>query len=98
MGQWRELNAIPGSFNVYRVSNAQLQEGPFNLSPGTIIRWQIRSRDSYGWGEWADGNEQDVKQNDPVAIAKKVRSAAPPNGLQCVNSWWNGFQCWSPTM
>lgn len=81
-GKYRELNAIPGSFTVYRVSNATLQAGPFNLDVGTIIEWQIRAWDSKGWSEWADGNVKAAIAPvvNPVVPSAPVRTPAPPNG------------------
>ena len=89
----RELNAIPGSYSAFRVYNSELMQGPYNLKEGTIIDFEMRVLNGFGWSDYKSFTEE--KKDDivaPIQLAPKG-TVSPPNGAQCVNSIWNGFMC-----
>lgn len=100
-GSMRELNAIPGSYNEYRVSNPTFMTAPFNLEVGTIIEYEMRAYSSNGWGPWSSASKlpavNPAAPFQPAKPAAPVATQKPPGGAQCVNSWWNGFQCVGPS-
>lgn len=88
---FRELSAIPGGYDAFRVYNSELMQGPYNLELGDIVEFQIRALNKAGWGEW---NKQAVLEDKVVEAPTGPKfSATPPNGLTCVNSIWKDYQC-----
>ena len=87
----RELSAIPGGYSAFRVYNSELMQGPYNLEVGKIVEFEIRALNAAGWGEWKE-EKLDDPEKEAVNLAP-VRTNNPPNGAQCVNSFWDGFNC-----
>ena len=50
--EMRELNAIPGSYSAFRVYNSELMQGPYNLKEGTIIDFEMRVLNGFGWSDY----------------------------------------------
>lgn len=82
-GNFRELPAILGSYDAYRVSNMDLMR-MYGLQEDSAVKFKIRAGSECGWGQWSDWRcslnptrraDDTDSETDPDDV--------PPGGAMC---------------